>query len=168
MAAPTYSVGQVLAAADCNTWFTPRSAGKSSAQNVTSSTTLVNDSALFVTVDANAQYFFHLYINYLGGTAGASDLKWGFTFPSGATMRYAGNYLSTGLTVQVGATHIQTDVVAAGTNGGGNNLAVDLHGTVFTSSTSGTLQLQWAQNTSSATSTTVGSGSALILTRIGP
>src|SRR5262245_26161469 len=106
-------------------------------------------------------------LSYKGGTAGASDLKWAFTAPSGAVLRYGVSYNSTGLTGQVAIYHVGTDVVAAGTNGTGNVLAVTMQGSLTTSSTTGNLQLQWAQNTSSATATTVGTGSVLVLTRIG-
>ena len=128
---------------------------------------LVNDTAHLVALLANASYGFQCTLYYKGGTAGASDLKWTFTVPSGSTLRYGASYNSTGLTGQVSINHVGTDVVAAGTNGTGNVLAITMQGSLTTSSTTGNLQLQWAQNTSSGTATTVGTGSVLVLTRIG-
>lgn len=135
---------------------------KTSPQTVTSSTTLVNDTQLAITVSAGAAYWFELYLFYDGGTSGSSDLKLAWTFPSGMSMGYQCiSRNNSGQTAQ-----IQTDVIVAQTNGAGVPMALTMRGTVNVSSTTGTLQLQWAQNASSATATTVHTGSALMLNRI--
>src|SRR5258708_21076330 len=64
MVAPTWVTGQVLAAADVNSWFVPLVAYKNADQSVTSSTTLVNDSALHLTISAGANYLMHCYLDY--------------------------------------------------------------------------------------------------------
>jgi|SRR5215472_253264 len=166
MAPPTWVVGQVLTASDVNTWFVPLVAYKSADQSLTSNTTLQNDNALSVTVAANATYWFELYLNFEGGTTGSSDIKVGWTFPSGLTMRYQDIYADTGAVARLAVTDIQTSVIAVGSNGAGNLRAYSARGTVLTSGTSGTLQLQWAQNTSSGTATIVHAGSVLMLQRI--
>jgi len=50
---PTWSVGQILAAADVNTYFIPRTAYKTSAEH-RSNTTLAADAQLTVPVDASS------------------------------------------------------------------------------------------------------------------
>lgn len=144
----------------------PLVAYKSGDQSVTSSTTLVNDSALAVPVEANAVYKVELLIYYAGGTHATADFKYNFTFPSGAgsaSVRYLG--LSTALAIQYG-TVVLGGAGAFGTNGTGNILTVDLEFNLTTSSTAGNLQLQWAQNTSNATATTVKAGSIMTARRI--
>lgn len=145
----------------------PQQAYKSGDQSVTSSVTLVNDSALVVPVAANAVYEVEAHVYYTGGTHNASDFKYNFTYPSGATsasVRYLG-LTPAALAVQYG-TVILGGAGAFGTNGTSNILTVDLWFTLATSLTAGNLQLQWAQNTSSATATTVKAGSLLKARRI--
>jgi hypothetical protein len=163
---PTWSVGQVLAASDVNNWFVPLAAYRTSTQSVTSSTTLVNDNALFVTVAANAVYRGELVLIYDGDTAG--DLKAAWTVPASATISTA---FATGLSGSAAAA--TDDLVTGASNtpqfgalGSGTNCAALYIFILTTSGTSGTLQFQWAQNTSSATATRVFAGSHLVLQRI--
>lgn len=133
---------------------------KGSDQSVTSnSTTLVNDTALALALQANATYLVEFLVFYTGGTAGSSDWKYGVTVPSGATIspiRELG--LTTGLAVQ----YLTVPAGGAfGSNGTGNKMAAEMKFTIVTSA-AGTLQLQWCQNTSSATATTVKAGSSLV------
>ena len=165
MAPPVYTVGQVLAAADCNNWFVPLVAVKTADQSVTSSVTLVNDTELFVSLAASVTYAFQMMLDYEGGTAGASDLKWTFGIPAGTFMRYCYSNRGTGLGASVTmSTGSSTDL--GGTNGAGNLEGVHGFGTIVCGSTAGTLQLKWAQNTSSATSTIMHAQSCLMLWRI--
>lgn len=166
MGIPTWAAGQVLTASDVNSWFVPLAVYKSADESVTSSTVLQNDDVLLVSVAASASYRFECFINYEGGTQGSSDIKWGWTFPSGLTMRYGADYLSTGGTVQVGAIKIQTDTPTAGSTGAGNLRYIRMHGSVLVSSTAGTLQFQWSQSTSSGTATIVHASSYLMLDRL--
>ena len=165
MAPPTWTVGQVLAAADVNSWFVPLVAVKGSDQSVTSSTTLVGDTALFVPLAANGSYEVRCMINYEGGTRNSSDLKWGFSVPGGSTMRYSALFVGPG-----GSTNVQmltgTSTNTAGSNGAGVIQALQMTGSITTSSTAGNLQLQWAQGTSSGTATIVHATSYLIAQRI--
>ena len=83
MPIPTWSPGQVLVASDVNSWFVPLAVVKGGDQSVTSSTVVVNDTALVVAVASSATYQFSCFISYEGGTQGSSDLKWTWTTPAG-------------------------------------------------------------------------------------
>ena len=165
MPIPVWIPGQVLTASDINNWLVPNAVYKPSDQSVTSSTTLVNDTALILPLLASATYFFQVYLNYEGGTQGSSDIKWGWTVPAGTTMRYTAMYLSTAGAVTIAGTRIETDVVAAGSNGAATLRGLQMVGQVTVSTTAGNLQMQWAQNTISATSTIVHTGSTLSMQR---
>jgi len=148
-----------------NSWFVPLVAYKGSDQSVTSSTTPVNDSALFVPLVANATYWFAAFIDYEGGTGGSSDLKWNYTVPAGANMRATASYRNTSGTA-VTWNLMNASQSIAGTNGAGNVLGASVFGTIAMSSTAGNVQMQWAQNTSSGTATIVHTGSVILCNRI--
>ena len=165
MVAPTWVTGQVLAAADVNSWFVPLVAYKNADQSVTSSTTLVNDSALHLTISAGANYLMHCYLDYEAANS-PGDIKRGFTLPATTFIRYMPSVRNTSSAVVGGDTSIGSGTDVGGGGGAGVLRAALLTGTVQCGTT-GTLQLQWAQNTSSATSTIVHAQSALMLWRIG-
>jgi hypothetical protein len=166
MPIPSWSVGQVLAAADVNSWFVPLAAYKSADQSVTSSTTLVNDTALVVPVASSATYIFWCMLYFEGGTLNSSDLKWGWTVPASTTMRYQAIYVSPASVLNIARAGTDASVLAAASNGAGNSQTMQMFGTALVSSTSGNLQLQWAQNTSNGTATIVHAGSVLFAQRI--
>lgn len=143
----------------------PLGALKTSDQSVTSSTVLVNDNALSVPVAANAGYLVFAMLDYEGGTQGAADLKFQWTGPSGATLVLSFVYYPTaggvGANTNLAAITGLSVTRTAGTNGAGVTLPVFMFGTLRTASTAGTFQLQWAQNTSSATPTIVHAGSVV-------
>jgi hypothetical protein len=167
MAPPTWSVGQVLTAADVNNWFVPLAAYRTSSQSVTSSTTLVNDNQLFVTVAANAVYYLQLGLNYTAATAG--DLAGGWALPSGAsiTNTVSMSLLSTAAGYGDDATSGGGSTVVAGGVGSGTNAGAKSDWILTTGGSSGTCQFQWAQLASFATATSVVAASFLILQRIG-
>ena len=121
--------------------------------------TLQNDDALFLSLLANAVYKWELWLNYEGGTTGSSDLKVGWTVPSGATLKGSADYTTSGAVVEVYWTNATT--LAPGTNGAAAIRGFNARGTIATT-TAGTLQLQWCQNTGSAVNTTVHAGSILL------
>lgn len=131
----------------------PVAAEKGAVQSV-GNTTLVNDNALFIPLLANAVYRFDCFLLYEGGTQGSSDLKWAWTGPSGFTINYSVNGVTTTGVATAGYVRGVTGG-SVGTNGASNELGVLMTGTITTSSAQGTLQLQWAQNTSNATDTSV-------------
>lgn len=158
----SFKAGQRLTAANLNAALL-LSAYKANDQSVTSSTTLVNDNELAIPVAANTTYYVKALVFYAGGTHNTSDFKYNFTYPAGSaspSVRYIG-LTPAALAVQYG-TVILGGAGAFGTNGTSNILTVDLDFTLITSTTSGTLHLQWAQNTSSGTATTVKAGSSLL------
>jgi hypothetical protein len=169
VAVPVWVDGNALPASDLNNWLAPKVAVKSSSQSVTSSTTLVNDSALVLSVAANAVYEVTAHIVYDGSTAG--DFKPGFTGPAGATLTWVGMGLGSGASTPIeSASHnAQTlsDTGAVGALGAGTSLVVPIHGVLTTAGTAGNFQFQFAQLTSDATATRVLAGSTLILRRIG-
>src|SRR5215475_13232657 len=168
LAPPTWAVGQVLTAADVNGWLVPQCAIKTSGFTATSNTTLANDPHLILPVAANAIYDMMMFLWYEGGTLGSSDLKAAHTTPASTNWNVhiiafngAGNDVSR-LSWQNGSTPF-----IWGTEGAGNMRGVQVRGLISTSSTSGNIQWQFAQNTSSATTTTVHSQSYMTLQRVG-
>lgn len=145
-------------------------ARKTSDESVTSSTTLQNDDTLLLPVRASSVYRFTALVGYVGNTTG--DIKLGFTFPSGATCHWAGKgasssddgYGTTGASKH-SAVFGEVSGTATSFAGSTSNLAVLIEGILITGTTAGNLTLQWAQNTSNGTATTVKAGSFLELSR---
>jgi hypothetical protein len=166
---PTWSVGQVLAAADVNTWFVPRAAYKTSAQHSTT-TTLANDTQLALPVDANAIYDWKLYLFYDGGTLGSGDLAFNFTFPTGlaAAFQILGYNAASNDVERLGWQLPLGSNTIIGTEGLGNLRSATVTGSVDTAAAGGTLQLQWARSSNaSGVDTIVHVGSYMTLWRIG-
>jgi len=167
LAVKVWNVGDVLTAADMNAWTVPLAAYRTTTQSVTSSTTLQNDNALSVAVAANAVYIVELALIYDADTAG--DLKLGWTIPAGASITNVADSMLTGTaaaTTDDQMTAGTTNPVAGGL-GAGTNCGFVGKWLLTISSTSGTLQLQWAQGTSSATATRLFAGSYLLAQRVG-
>lgn len=141
----------------------PNAAYKGSAQGVTSSTALVNDSALFVPVLANAIYLFETVIQYVGGTQNSSDLKMMWSAPAGSVLAWSPTYLNTSGVLVAGIANGISATLIAGTSG---NRTITGFGSLAVGSTAGNLQLEWAQNTSNATATQVIAGSLLALWQV--
>jgi hypothetical protein len=165
---PTWAVGQVLASSDVNQWFVPFAVVKPGDTSRASNTAVASDPDLTIPgLLANASYEFYCYLNYEGGTQGASDIQWTWAVPASATLRYGLESVNTAGAVTVGVTHAGADVPSARTNGAGNLLAIYMSGTLVLAGTGGAITLQWAQNTSSATATIVHAQSLLRLRRLG-
>jgi hypothetical protein len=131
---------------------------KSANQSVTSSTTLVNDTHLKFAVAANETFIFQIWL-WVYADNGTPDIKLTVTGPSGSTIAFSpSTYYATG----DGTTALGTVTTGGGTFGAfvdANERNQLYFGSILNGSTAGDLQLQWAQNTSSATSTTVKAGS---------
>ena len=112
--------------------------------------TLADDPDLSITVEASSWYGFFCYLHYEGGGTGISDLKWTWTVPASAGLRYQRSLVDTGGSPSVGITQAGADIVSARTNGGGNPQAVVMFGTLKTDVTAGLVTLRWAQNTTNA------------------
>lgn len=168
VAFPTFPSGHVPSA-DEMAALLPLFAKKTATQAVTSSTTLVNDNELFVSVLANATYEVDTFIIYDG--AAGTAIKVGFTAPSGATLDWWNNGTSGGNTSFIntgpfwGWSAIGTSNTI-GTAGAGSEGVCRPGGILVTSSTPGTFQLQWAQGSSNATAVHVFAGSTMTLRRV--
>ena len=165
MSPPVWTVGQVLAAADVNSWFVPLAVVKGSDQSVTSSTVQVGDTALFLPLAASCTYLWRANIYYEGGTQGSSDIQWSFAVPSGSNCRYSGVYQDTGGNV-VAPNLVGTSTNHAGSNGAGNYRSLQFQGHIATSSTAANFSLNWAQNSSNGTATIVHAYSWLMAQRV--
>ena len=137
----------------------PLSAVKPAPTSRASTTTLQNDPDLVIDLPRTGTWTFDIWLNYTGGTLGASDLKLGMTYSGTTTFAAWGvNGITTAATNQLNAGgNSFTGSLVLGTSGG-TFFTGDIHGQV-TVSTTGTLALQWAQNTSSATATNLRQGS---------
>lgn len=162
---PNWLAGNRVTAAQLNAGL-PLTIVKPADEPLTSNATLQNDNDLLVSVAANATYKFDCTLIYEGGTNGASDLKFKWAVPASATLTInIPAYFFTDNTTH-GPSYIdQTTTQALGTRGAGVRQSVAMTGSLLVSSTSGTLQLTWAQNTSSATATIVHAQSTLTLQR---
>jgi hypothetical protein len=136
---------------------------KAATETVNNSAALQNDDALLLAVLANAQYRFELRLEYISGTT--PDLKIAWTFPAGTTMVWGGAYADTAGAMVTNGNFLQTTTLAMG--GTGTDVTAFFSGSVNTAGTSGTLQLQWAQNTANASDSKIYLGSYLLLDRVG-
>lgn len=130
------------------------------ATTVNNSTTLVNAAGLSAAVVANAVYYFDLDLQYT--TNITADIKIGWTFPTGTTMDWGGMGYNTGEAFTGFGGLIQTTVPGLGGTGSG----AKLFGWIVTSSTAGTMQVQFAQNSLAVVNTSIDVGSTLELRRI--
>jgi hypothetical protein len=150
--------------------FGPVAAHKTVDESVTSSTTLQDDDDLAFTVQADETWVWEAVLYVVGSTAG--DIRVAFTVPAGATLQWgAPGSAAIAATASGAAEEVNNNVVTAsgtfenyGTFAGRS--AILVRGLVVVGSTAGTVQLQWTQNASNATATTVKAGSHLIARRI--
>ncbi|MDX2697018.1 hypothetical protein [Streptomyces ipomoeae] len=146
---------------------------KTADESVTSSTTLQNDNELVLAVSASATYFFRVWLMATDATDANGDIKFAFTFPTGAVCHFSGKGPHTLL---ASGAFGDGEYIARNTATSGSTVAsyglttsvigIELTGLLIVSGTAGNLQLQWAQNTSDANATTVQAGSFMTLERI--
>lgn len=153
----TFTAGQILTADELNAALPIAPAVKTADETVTSSTTLQNDDHLFVSVAANTTYLLELDFVFSANASG--DLKTTFTVPSGTTG-------SLNMTSDAGTSTGVSMTSTAVWDGTGADEQARIFGRVVTSSTAGTVRLQWAQNASFGTGTIIRNGSFLRITRI--
>lgn len=167
MPVPTWSIGQVLSAADVNNWFIPLPAVKTTDQSVTTSTVMVNDAQLLLPVAANVTYAFDCYLNFEGSSTTGQGIQWQIAVPASATLRYHATYTRASDGGKItGDTYAGANVVAALGQGAGNPCGAKMSGSLVTLATTGNIQVQWAQAASSGTSTVVRAQSFMMLRRI--
>lgn len=129
-------------------------------ESVASSITFQNDDALLMALAANEVWKTELNLYVTGN--GTADFKMCYTFPAGCSVIYYTSTInaSAGFTVWQDAATSGTLILTADLLNTGSSYIV-LHALVINGGTAGTLQLQWAQNTSNATPTIVKANSTL-------
>lgn len=160
----TFTAGEVLTAANVNQYFAQQVlAYKTGDEIVNNSTTLQNDDHLSVAVSASTVYRVDAMLVYQSGTT--PDIKWQFTGPAGAVMTGGFLIATTAATDATGEIDVGASASilssAHGRGGTGSVVIGMFFGLLVVSTTAGTLQLQWAQNTLNATDTTVYTNSYL-------
>jgi hypothetical protein len=148
---------------------------KSADETVTSSTTMQNDDELSFSVDASAVYIVDLVLYVASGASNTPDIKTGWTLPTSATVTITQLMYDVGATgttaVSIGHRYQNTSPSTAQPAGVLTSAtqpisAVVQRVVIRTAGTSGTAQLQWAQNTSDGTGTTVKQDSYLAYLKI--
>lgn len=152
----TFAAGDNPTAAELND-LAPRYAYKSSDETVNNTATLQSDDFLLLDVAASTRYEFELYITYTSNTT--PDLKLGWTLPTGASNSYVYQFFDGATWVASSGATVPTAGVAIG--GFGAALPARFQGVITISTTAGTMQIVWAQNTANASNTTIHAGSYL-------
>lgn len=134
---------------------------KTANETVNNLATLQDDDHLTTTIVNGAVYHFDLRLHYTSGTT--PDLKIGWSFPTSTTMAWAGVDSDTAGAVRIAGNLSQLSVPAI--CGSGTDLTAHYTGIVVAGS-SGTFKLQWAQNTLTATNSTIYAGSYLLIRRV--
>jgi hypothetical protein len=118
---------------------------KTADETVNNSNVLQNDDVILFTVEASKLYSVELIVHYNSGST--PDFKWAFSVPSGTT--FIGKELQDADRV--------TQVTESGNNpiGTGANKTLVIKGTIISSSTAGTVNWKWAQDTTNASDTKV-------------
>jgi hypothetical protein len=173
---PAIAAGQRITAA-LLTSMLPDVKVKAANESLSSNTTLQSDDELFLSVETNATYRVRLVL--FAQTAAsdiAGDIKVAFTFPAGSTLHFTGTGPNNADLALGGSTNSNGEWIArmSATSGStnipygmsGSAIGIILQATLITVSTAGTLQLQWAQNTSDADALTVLAGSSIEAKRV--
>lgn len=161
MPIPTWSVGEVLSAADVNNWFVPLYGAKGN-DLTRSSTGVTADPDLAVTVAANATYDVACDLYY--GSTSAANFQWGFSAPAGIqASRYNAVYIPSGTATVIQAVD-WTATPTAVNIGSGLTGVVRISGTLFVGGAGGTFAVTWAP--SSAAAMSLRAESKLLLTRV--
>ena len=139
-----------------------------------SDTSLSNVTGLAVPVTSSSTeiWLFEAFL-LVNGASAAQDLKLGFTVPASTTMKWGVVGSSANMagfsSVAVGSTPTAilaaSDTLSVGTLGA-TGTGASIAGVIFAGGTSGNVQLQFAQNTSTAADLIIQKGSALRYTRL--
>jgi hypothetical protein len=137
-----------------------------------STTTFAADPVLQASLAANAVYLVEVYLNY--GALAAADIKTQWTAPAGATGNRAvmgpgstaANASADNISMRSGVHSFTTSVTYSGVRDSQSNLSIATETSIVTTTTAGTLSLDWAQVTSNATGSRMGAGSWMRVTRL--
>jgi hypothetical protein len=161
-ALPTFNAGTEPTAAQWQTLL-PIVARKTSDQTVNNSNTLVNDTQLFISVAASAVYRVEMHVVWNSNST--ADWSWAFSAPSGAQGWYTNLAPPAAGTIPYTGALGWTNPVGA-SEGQGADVYSRFSGNLITTS-SGTLQFKWAQNTANASNTIVRLASMLVAWQVG-
>lgn len=179
MSLPNFLAGYEPSGDDLAT-LQPLFAYKTVDESLASNTTAQNDDELFLSGVAGAIYTVDTYHQVQGaGNAAAGNLKFQWTFPTGAGVQFSWSVAGmatndiTGATTegkgswlaQLSTTSPSAPAVVVGTPSA-NWAGLIGRGLWIVGATGGTLRSQWAQSVSSATQSTVRKGSWMKLTRV--
>lgn len=169
-----WAAGQVLTADEMNarlSLFVDKSAG---AQSVVSSTVFVDDTALQLTLLPNRTYDVRCQLSVTGAATGDIKLQWSLAADLTLVVKRAARGPTIGTTDVTGGSAAATTVgvnraSSAHTQGTTNSYGLDAANasdvveefTITTGAVGGLLKLQWAQRTSDAVATVVGTSSFL-------
>lgn len=164
--ATTFLAGQNFTAANANNIAGITCKVKSTDNSLpNNTTTLTNDGELILPVSANTKYALLASIHYDSSTA--ADLKLFFTTPAGSTLAWTTFGLDGAATAVFGNLNVGAGVGVTGVVAGagvGTRVACLANGSIVTGASAGNVQLQFAQNVSDASTTTLRSGSWVMLT----
>ncbi len=139
-------------------------ARKTADETVASSTTLQDDNHLLLTVAANEVWQVEYQLRVIALTA-AVGIKLAWTFPTSGEVNMGTTYEDTtniASSFTVHATTSPSGVMALGVANVSSDVnPITINGFYVGGGTAGTLTLQWAQNTSNATATTLKANSTL-------
>lgn len=150
-----------------------RAIKKAANESVTSSTTLQNDDDFSFDVLADRTYLVHLSAIVTGATAG--DVKFAWALTGGAALlggrHVQGPQLATtdvtATSMRSSGAHAETTSVSYGVDGSaGSTIVEEFLVETTTLGTDGTVTLQWAQQASSGTGTTMNANSWLTITEV--
>ena len=135
---------------------------KSADESVTSSTTLQDDDQLVFAIPASEVWYMDMMLIVDGNST--ADFKAKFTVPASCVMGWIiRDHMAAGGSTSVRTifTEANTALVEIDGSAGRAYPYVRIEAYIVNSTNAGTIQLQWAQNTSNATATTVKKGSWL-------
>lgn len=166
----TFYAGQKVRASELND-AVPIIGYTTSDSTATSTTTLANVTGLSVSLDASTTYIMDGYLAYTANET--ADIKFAITVPTGASGHWGLYPITTSGVNAVGSVNGQrntafgdaTTQAASGSALAGNAMLCLPRGYVVTSS-AGTLQFRFAQNTSNATGSVVKTGSWIRLLKV--
>jgi hypothetical protein len=149
-------------------------ARKSASESVASTTTVQSDDHITFTLAASAVYELKVFLTVSGSTGGDFKTQWLFTGAASGgnhTTRYGlgpgtATTTASATAVMQYARQAWTTEIAYGVDGTLSSHIEEGGLLDTTTGGSGTITLQWAQNTSNAASTVVGTGSYAILERL--
>lgn len=168
MAMKVFNVGDVLTAADVNTYLANATyyATKTGNTSRASTTTSADDPDITVTVAANSTYEFQLILKFEGATGG--DMKYQINTPGGARLDAIEHSLAITAAAATDDEFTSRGLNADSTNGAlgaGVECVVAVTGQLVIT-TGGVVKLQWAQASSNATPTIMKAGTFMLLKRI--